>query len=1182
MVTHLPNILCSTIRFCRPVPNTPFKLASGHALRLFNSKIPKPTPLNMAATQDPASHGQATLKLENTEKRDALQAIEQKYQKQWQDQHIYQSNAPTLAEYPGSTDPEELRQKVPKFFGTMAYPYVNGTPHLGHAFTVTKIEFNARVARAQGKRALYPQGYHCTGMPIKACADKLVREVELFGKNFDGFSEEAEEAAANAAVPAPSSTETKADITKFSNVKKGKAALKTIKTKYQFQVMLSMGIPREEIHKFADSNHWLQHFPQLWEEHLNQMGCSIDWRRSFVTTPANPYYNAFVEWQMRRLKELGKIQFGKRYTVYSPKDGQACLDHDRQSGEGVLVQEYLAIKCKVKTWSDAAAKAIEGKVSSGAKVYLVPATLRPETMYGQTNVFVSPKITYGIFKVSDDEYYLITNRGARNMAYQSIFPKWGEFPKVADISGGDVVGTLIEAPLSARKEVYVVPMDTIKDSKGTGVVTSVPSDSPDDYAMTIDLGKKADFYKIKPEWVPQDILPIIETPTYGNLIAEALVKQMKINSPKDAKALAEAKDIAYKEGFYQGKMIYGEFSGLSVQDAKPKARQVLIDQGLAFNYAEPDGLVMSRSGDECTAALLDQWFLTYGAADEKWRDEVLDHVNGKDGLGFNGYTQATTHALNHTLDWMNQWAVTRQFGLGTKLPWDKSQLVESLSDSTIYMAYYTIAPFLHADIFGKTQGTGKISASQMTDEVWDYVFAISTEVKSDIPKETLDAMRREFTYWYPLDVRISGKDLINNHLIFFLYIHQAIWGKKAPQYLPKGIRMNGHAMLNGEKMSKSTGNFLSLSDGVKKFGADACRVALADAGDGLEDANFEETVANAVILKLFELRKWIEEVIGESRVLKDGEDFVSVKEAEKPRNLDLLQRTGKKLFWDELFENELNMLAAEAIKQYSETNYKAALLAAYYDFTSARDTYRIAANSSGVGMHQDLIRRYVDLQARLLAPIAPHWCDYIWQEVLKNKSTVTLEVFPTVPAPKPELTAALEYVRATTSSIGSAEGAQAKKLAKGKSTHYDPKADKKLTIYVAQNWPAWQAKYIELVRQQVASLSVMDMKVVSKQIDKQDMKKAMPFVQMLKRKLDTGESSEAVLERKLLFDEVTVAKEMASGLLSTVPKLKIVDVVLVDEGGKTGTSVSGERKEGLGNLAASAEPGTPSFEFSNV
>lgn len=69
---------------------------------------------------------------------------------------------------------------------------------------------------------------------------------------------------------------------------------------------------------------------------------------------------------------------------------------------------------------------------------------------------------------------------------------------------------------------------------------------------------------------------------------------------------------------------------------------------------------------------------------------------------------------------------------------------------------------------------------------------------------------------------------------------------------------NGYLCLNGEKMSKSTGNFMTLGQCLKKFGADATRLALADAGDTLDDANFDEKVANAAILKLFVLEQWIE------------------------------------------------------------------------------------------------------------------------------------------------------------------------------------------------------------------------------------------------------------------------------------------------------------------------------------
>jgi leucyl-tRNA synthetase len=62
---------------------------------------------------------------------------------------------------------EEMRKKYPKFFGCMAYPYMNGSLHLGHAFSLSKVEFLTRYERMRGKTVLFPLGFHCTGMPIK-------------------------------------------------------------------------------------------------------------------------------------------------------------------------------------------------------------------------------------------------------------------------------------------------------------------------------------------------------------------------------------------------------------------------------------------------------------------------------------------------------------------------------------------------------------------------------------------------------------------------------------------------------------------------------------------------------------------------------------------------------------------------------------------------------------------------------------------------------------------------------------------------------------------------------------------------------------------------------------------------------------------------------------------------------
>jgi leucyl-tRNA synthetase len=214
---------------------------------------------------------------------------------------------------------------------------------------------------------------------------------------------------------------------------------------------------------------------------------------------------------------------------------------------------------------------------------------------------------------------------------------------------------------------------------------------------------------------------------------------------------------------------------------------------------------------------------------------------------------------------------------------------------------------------------------------------------------------------------VSGKDLIPNHLTFFLYVHIAMFPR---EYWPEGVRANGHLLLNGEKMSKSTGNFMTMDEMVRKYGADASRIALADAGDGVADANFEEDVADSNVLRLYTLREWCEE---------------QVKDQSK------LRSDAKNPFLDRLFENEMNSIVHECRQHYEDTNYKLALKSALYDFTSARDFYRESCAAAGIKTHQDLILRYIELQALLLAVIAPHWSEYIWLEVLKNmKQSKTL------------------------------------------------------------------------------------------------------------------------------------------------------------------------------------------------
>ena len=76
--------------------------------------------------------------------------------------------------------------------------------------------------------------------------------------------------------------------------------------------MASLGLKDEEIKEFADPLHWVKYFPPLAIADLKAMGCKVDWRRSFITTDLNPYFDSHVRWQYLHYKNRNKVKFGKR------------------------------------------------------------------------------------------------------------------------------------------------------------------------------------------------------------------------------------------------------------------------------------------------------------------------------------------------------------------------------------------------------------------------------------------------------------------------------------------------------------------------------------------------------------------------------------------------------------------------------------------------------------------------------------------------------------------------------------------------------------------------------------------------------------------------------------------------------------------------------------------------------
>ncbi|CAH8255147.1 unnamed protein product [Arabidopsis lyrata] len=993
-------------------------------------------------------------------KRDRLLEIEVAVRKWWEDEDVFRAESRDHIPKPGE-----------KFFSTFPFPYMNGYLHIGHAFSLSKVDFASAYHRLRGANVLLPFGFHCTGMPIKASADKLSREIQQFG-NPPVFPAQDNQA--------PQVQEESSDT----------------------PVALPVGLTDSEIARFQDPYEWLYYFPPLAVEDLKAYGLGCDWRRSFVTTDVNPFFDAFVRWQMRKLKSMGKIVKDCRYTVFSPLDGQPCADHDRATGEGVQPQEYTLIKMEVVKPFPLKLGSLEGK-----RVFLAAATLRPETMYGQTNAWVLPDGKYGAYEISETDVFISldarvesssgktatspllywidlvetrktvamvrltgfgadsksvhqylpkhawlqkgfsifrtcsygTKRSALNLAYQN-FSKIPQKPScLVELTGYDLIGLPLRSPLSVNEIIYALPMSTILTNKGTGIVTSVPSDAPDDYMALHELKTKPDSrakYGVKDEWVPSDIVPIINIPEFGDKAAEKVCLDLKIQSPNDKDKLVEAKRLIYLKGFTEGTMLVGEFVGRKVQEIKPIIKKKLIESNEAIIYREPEKSVMSRSGDECVVALTDQWYITYGEAEwRKMAEECLSKMNL--------YSEETRHGFEHTLSWLNQWACSRSFGLGTRIPWDEQFLVESLSDSSLYMAYYTVAHIFHdGDMYKGSKSL--IRPEQMNDEVWEYLFCDGPYPKStDIPSAVLSKMKQEFDYWYPLDLRVSGKDLIQNHLTFFIYNHTALMESRN---WPRGIRCNGHIMLNSEKMSKSTGNFRTQRQAIEEFSATATRFSLADAGDGVDDANFVFETANAAILRLMTQFKWMEDVLAAESSLRTGPPST---------------------YADKVFENDMKIAIRLTEKAYKDCLFREALKNGFYDLQAARDEYTLSCGSDG-NMNHDLILNFMDVQTRLIEPICPQFAEYIWRKLLKKEGSVVTAGWPTSNEPDLVLKSANKYLQDSIvlmrkllpkQLLGSKKAAK-----KGAQVAAVPAGKLKGLVYVNEQFDGWRAHCLEILQ----------------------------------------------------------------------------------------------------------------------
>jgi leucyl-tRNA synthetase len=462
--------------------------------------------------------------------------------------------------------------------------------------------------------------------------------------------------------------------------------------------------------------------------------------------------------------------------------------------------------------------------------------LNPDTVYLQVKV--------------EGEDWIVSSEAANKIQFLGR-----DVEIVDEILGAKLIGGTLTNPMTGA-ELPILPASFVDPKNATGVVMSVPSHAPFDYVALEQLKKGPkevfDRFGLKPtEMAKLKPISLIELPGWGESPAVDVVEKMGITDQNDPKLEKATKEV-YSQEFHNGRLRgnTGQYASLTVDKAKDAVKEDLVADGRATTMYELMEPVQCRCGSDVLVKIFEnQWFIDYG--DQSWKELAHENLAGMEII-----PRELRREYSHVIDWLDRKACARNVGMGTKLPWATDWIIESLSDSTLYMAYYTVI---------KDINRVKPEAEVLTEEFWDYVFLGLGNVErvsetTGIAVEDMEAIRGQFMYFYPLDARHSGRDLIPNHLTFMFFNHVAIFPR---ENWPQGIFVNGSVLMEGVKMSKSMNNIIPLVNAIDKFNTDPLRLALMITAEPLKDADFSSDLAKSMQGNLERFYSTVMKVVGE-------------------------------------------------------------------------------------------------------------------------------------------------------------------------------------------------------------------------------------------------------------------------------------------------------------------------------
>ena len=563
------------------------------------------------------------------------------------------------------------------------------------------------------------------------------------------------------------------------------------------------------IKKLKDPFEVVSYFSKIYvDEYWKRFGFLIDYTRLMNTISEG--YKKFIQWQFHKLHEKNLLIQKPHFAPFCPNCGPVAVDKsetDVAQGGSAETLEFTVLKF---TLSDG--------------TILPAATLRPETIFGVTNMWVNPTIEYQKAKINN-EIWICSKECLHKLSYQidnvKILPE--------TVKGKDLIGKTCVAP-EIHREVPILAGVFADPDVATGIVMSVPAHAPYDWIALVESKQ------------PIDAIKIIDVKGFGNNPAKEACDQLQIKSQTETAKLDEATDLVYKKEFHTGILNEkcGSYAGIRISEIKDTVKNDLITKNLAITMKEFSEKVVCRCKENVVIKQIpDQWFIKYS-------DPDLTRESKEYAATMNIYPPEYKDELPKILDWFGDRAVIRRGSwLGTEFPYKKDWIIEPISDSTLYPMYYIISPYVNQK---------KITAKDMTDEFFNYVFLGIGTSKHKI----WETIKADFDYWYPVDINLGGKEHKTVHFPVYIMNHVAIMPE---QKRAQGIIVHWWVTQKGkEKISKSKGGAEPIVQAATTYGVDAMRLYYVHVGSPFVDIEWDPEIVLKYKNRIINIWKQIQQV----------------------------------------------------------------------------------------------------------------------------------------------------------------------------------------------------------------------------------------------------------------------------------------------------------------------------------